>query len=80
MFKYKMEINRLASEGTNALDVAKKQMLFGMLALLAQAFKAMPEVKSTTVQEDNSIIIEATEDIDLKFRALGNQIKVSKLS
>lgn len=78
MFKYKLEIVPLSTNGTDSLPSDKKQMLTGMLALLAQAFKAMPEVTSAGVASDNSITIESTEDLDLRLRSLGSHIKVSK--
>jgi hypothetical protein len=78
MFKYKLEIVPLSTQGADSLTADKKQMLTGMLALLAQAFKSMPEVKTTSVAPDNSIVIESTEDLDLRFKSLGNNIRVSK--
>lgn len=78
MFKYKLEIVPLSTQGTDTLPPDKKQMLTGMLALLAQAFKAMPEVTSTSVSPDNSIVIESTEDLDLRLKSLGSHIRVSK--
>lgn len=80
MFRYKLEISPLSAQGAESLPPEKRQMLTGMLALLAQAFKAMPEVTSTAVNQDNSITIESNQDLDLRFRSLGNQVKVSKLS
>lgn len=80
MFKYKLAIKNLTSTNAEALPPEKKQMLGGMMAFLSIGFKAMPGVTNVSVQEDQTLLIESTEDLDLKFRALGDQISISKIS
>lgn len=80
MLKYKLEITQLSTQGSTSLPPEKRQMLMGMLTLLTQAFKGMSEVQVATLQEDHSILIEATQDLDFRLQALGSQVKISKLS
>lgn len=80
MFKYKLAIKNLTSTNAEALPPEKQQMLSGMMTFLSVGLKAMPGVTNVTVQEDHTLLIESTEDLDLKFRAMGNQVLVSKVS
>lgn len=82
MFKYVISLTPVVmAGGPSNLDEGKKAIFFGVIQLLANLFKAAPEIVESTVRDDYSLLIVSKEDVyDILKAKIGDNCVLARVN